>query len=77
MKGYLLKAPEGQMARWKDAARESGLSFAEFCREALNEKCSRQFPGKVTQDPAKVSISRDPIQLVPIPSKRTVRPDPK
>jgi predicted DNA binding CopG/RHH family protein len=38
---YLLKASDEDMERWKRAARERGLSFAQFVREAIETWCRR------------------------------------
>lgn len=46
---YLLKADEDDMARYRAAASVSGMSFAEFIRQALDEKTAntvQQPPGK-------------------------------
>lgn len=40
MPGYLLRADAPDMTRWKAAAADSGQSFAEFARAAINNATS-------------------------------------
>lgn len=46
MANYLLKAPDSQMERWKEAAKEAGYSFAEWLRAAADAQAGEAVPEK-------------------------------
>lgn len=75
MAKYLLTAPDDDMARWKSRAKELGMSFADFLREAAEAKMAKVSVKTVI-------VPEDPPlnQQYPVGAglgKRTFRPDPK
>jgi hypothetical protein len=48
---YLLRAPKGDLARWKNEARKRKIPFSQFCREALEAHAEQRPKVGVTVPP--------------------------
>lgn len=48
---YLLDAPDDEMVEWKAAAREAGVSFAEWLRQHVREGVRRESEQAVVHEP--------------------------
>jgi hypothetical protein len=58
---YLLKASDEDMARWKNAARERGISFAEHVRRSLDGTGSSEPYVSLEQDGSERADERGPV----------------
>lgn len=46
MKAYLLKVPEGMLARWREVASGRGTTLAQLIREAVNKDIDDEVAAK-------------------------------